>query len=322
MNYFKNKLNINKSSFIHPYGKKCLFSLKRSKTCNDHDIGTYIEFQNELLYSYSFTIYFENSMCLQEYVPQCNFLVVVLKLFNKETKQIFHNVYVDLDNTESSYAKNMCTDCCSKMSTDRMKSTMIWQFVISKLFLIDPDCMLITVFCSSDIETTGKTFNRNDYFIPNSSHSKSIILDNIKEYPSSVRVLTWNILAPSLYSQPEFTQSNWYKRIHIIKNYITKFNSDIVNLSEVDESFVDIVSGIEYSFLDMALSFKGEYSFVYLPKTQSVSPSIRSRHGNLVMWKRDTFEYVFHITHPLDCDADTDNQIVIFLCLRKLSDFW
>jgi endonuclease/exonuclease/phosphatase family metal-dependent hydrolase len=115
-----------------------------------------------------------------------------------------------------------------------------------------------------------------------------------------IKVLAWNILAPSLTGNPE-SENTFSLRLEKMVDKFKLTSFDLMSFSEVDE-FVplggatlaqhnDLKHGPRY-FLEMFTTFfpPETFAYVYLSKPTPVAASIKARHGNLLLFRRSMFE--------------------------------
>lgn len=155
-----------------------------------------------------------------------------------------------------------------------------------------------------------------------------------------ISILTWNILSPSLYDNYLSTDNNEI-RLKKIVDYILSFDSDIINLTEIDEFFNLItLNVIESKFDQKTYKYDDkhftndqkyftyylnelfeDYNFVYNPKPDSVDKNkISTRHGNLFLFKKTKFSLENFISSNYTIknhEPNVDNQIIVIIDLKR-----
>jgi endonuclease/exonuclease/phosphatase family metal-dependent hydrolase len=152
----------------------------------------------------------------------------------------------------------------------------------------------------------------------------------IKNNILNIKLLTWNILAPSLSNNIiEPNNETFLRRYKNIVKFIKKMqtnNYDIINFTEVDQYIGDTLNRLslkdglynkEYFkynsfFYDIYIkNFFDNYNYIYCPKPKSVDVnSISVRHGNLIMLEESIkILQIFNMQYTQDNDS---NQCIIF----------
>lgn len=298
-------------------GKKFIFSRKAKPDNLKCKVpGTLIFLPDdcdEIIQSTSFFTYtlpnFEEFSKPCIFTRQCFFFVALIQYIAKETNKIKYNVYVDYD---TRYYKNDDKFCEDDKTRDNFIKEYLIPFVFNRQIYHSNQVSVFVRNKEAETCTFQNHFSHTESFFKN---IKNLYTDYNKNI---LKILLWNILAPSLNRN---NSGDWTKRKDVIKDYITKFNADICTLTEVDEYFYEGEQTWSYfDLLDQFITSNLNYSYIYMPKTQSVQ-NIQSRHGNVIMWKRHIFSYNYHFTIPFDNDPDTENQLALFLSLtHKYSD--
>jgi endonuclease/exonuclease/phosphatase family metal-dependent hydrolase len=277
-----------------PYNLKCLVP------------GTFVSTPadfSDLIQSISFFTYaipnFEefSNPCI--FTRQCFFLVVLIQYITI-INEIKYHVYVDYD---TRYYKDTDGLCKHLETRDRFTKDYLIPFIFNR-----------QIYHSNSASIFIRNKEKEQYIFPLHIDSPcNSFKYNNNNNNNNLKILLWNILAPSL---NRTNSGDWVKRKQVIKDYLSDFNADICTLTEVDEYFYEDQKIWSYfDFLDQFIISTLNYSYIYMPKTQSVQ-NIQSRHGNVIMWKRHIFSYNYHITIPFDNDPDSENQLALFLSLK------
>ena len=107
---------------------------------------------------------------------------------------------------------------------------------------------------------------------------------SIKNESNSFSLLSWNIIHKDFVDPEDYTyatekQLNWNYRLPKIKNIISKYNTDIVCLQEIDKKTFAQDIGNHFAQKQHNYSFK-----VNIPKKSKVD------YSQAIMWKNDKFE--------------------------------
>lgn len=153
---------------------------------------------------------------------------------------------------------------------------------------------------------------------------KKEIVKNAKEIEKGeFKLISWNILAPSL--QSKTAKISWRERSKKICNFIEAQSPQIICLSEIDEFTISDVYPYDKKYQTFFFTEKFplcDYAHFYLPKATSVDPpNIPTRHGNLVIVNKNHFEICSVYNFPMG-QKENENQIAlcILLCEKRTKE--